>query len=901
MALPNSNAIKMSQVKSEIGSSANNIRTYSDFWGLTAPDSMSEFYGKTAVTFTASRSGTFTRNNCTAGYTAGSITFSKSYSSTISQSDADNKKANDTAFNTEGQAYANTNATCTIPAVTMTYNYGCTGYLNTGYITVTAMGGGLGGPYVWQWKLEGGTYSANKALNTSATGLANGLYYVKVTDQTSGTFKEDMTLAIGCSIQPVTATITGSYVDYEGSGTITVGTIIGGDGSGAYYWYTNTDATQRQPNTTVSNLADGEYIVFLKDANGNGSSTPVVINAPVRPNATLQVRFKTSSFAIGECGSAGSVITVELNSPYATFDNATTFTSSVFAQYGQGTFGYINYGSKYLALFHSSNNTVAQVGGSRLDCTYHPVAGTDLGPACNGFNYQNRSADGSGGVIWGTIVTANSSSCGYNTPSGSVFSGCTGYIGTGYITVNSITGGTGSPYTWKYKLDGGSYSAAKANNTTASSLPNGSYQVRVFDKDGNYQDYTSIAIGCNAIPAVTATITASYSSYEGSGYILVSSIAGGDGSGGYYWFTNFDGTARAAGTQISNLADGTYTITVKDSNGNQSVFERTIDAPPVPNANLSVRFKTTAYGLEQCGTGASIQVTLSSSTATFENSTTFTSSAFTAYGQGVFGYINYGSRWIALYHTSNNATATPGGSRQDCSYYPAAGTSIGAACNGYALTNRIADGSGGYTWGTIVENNSSQCGYDPPAAGTYVSHICVPDTFTKRVTYNDGAYGFYTADFTNSTDCGYEPPPADGTLLSGYLCSGIDKYQRLANGSGGDRQGNIMEYNSADCGYQLATASVVTYCNANANGAGGIEISNPGNGSGEGYYAEITPPGGGATTRVFGTGNPTYYDYVNNGSYTVVIYDTRNTTAGTIYQPYVNCFDPGGGGGQELE
>lgn len=46
--------------------------------------------------------------------------------------------------------------------------------------------------------------------------------------------------------------------------------------------------------------------------------------------------------------------------------------------------------------------------------------------------------------------------------------------------------------------------------------------------------------------------------------------------------------------------------------------------------------------------------------------------------------------------------------------FPADGTFIRNACNGYNLQQVVANGSGGERWGDVVEYNSTECGYVPP-------------------------------------------------------------------------------------------------------------------------------------------------------------------------------------------
>ncbi len=71
-------------------------------------------------TYTATRTGTFTRNNCSSPATPGSVTFTKTYTSYVSQTDANATATADTTFTAEGQAYANANASCSLNTYTVT-------------------------------------------------------------------------------------------------------------------------------------------------------------------------------------------------------------------------------------------------------------------------------------------------------------------------------------------------------------------------------------------------------------------------------------------------------------------------------------------------------------------------------------------------------------------------------------------------------------------------------------------------------------------------------------------------------------------------------------------------------------------------------------------------------------
>lgn len=79
------------------------------------------------TTYTANRSGVFSRNNCGNNQceepcSGSTVTFTKTYTSTVSQSAADLLALNDTTFNSQGQIYANTNGSCScVEALIPTY------------------------------------------------------------------------------------------------------------------------------------------------------------------------------------------------------------------------------------------------------------------------------------------------------------------------------------------------------------------------------------------------------------------------------------------------------------------------------------------------------------------------------------------------------------------------------------------------------------------------------------------------------------------------------------------------------------------------------------------------------------------------------------------------------------
>lgn len=142
-------------------------------------------------------------------------------------------------------------------------NIKCNGNTD-GTATIAAMGGNA--PYTYLWSPSGGT-------NATATGLAAGTYSVLVTDATANTITETFVIT-----EPgiITATVSNqSNVQCNGgnTGTATL-TVTGGTAPFTYAWSHGLNTT----NATVSNLAAGNYVVVVTDANGCTAIAPVSLS-----------------------------------------------------------------------------------------------------------------------------------------------------------------------------------------------------------------------------------------------------------------------------------------------------------------------------------------------------------------------------------------------------------------------------------------------------------------------------------------------------------------------------------------------------------------------------------------------------------------------------------------------
>ncbi|MDP4211865.1 MAG: DUF5977 domain-containing protein [Bacteroidota bacterium] len=121
------------------------------------------------------QSGTFTRNNCSSGYIGGAVTYivpASTYGSDVSQASADLQATNDVSAN--GQNYANTNGTCSLPPETVTGSNSTTksvsiSMTNTSTSTVYTATSNAGGSGVLLVTVPSGTYNITMTPSSPAS------------------------------------------------------------------------------------------------------------------------------------------------------------------------------------------------------------------------------------------------------------------------------------------------------------------------------------------------------------------------------------------------------------------------------------------------------------------------------------------------------------------------------------------------------------------------------------------------------------------------------------------------------------------------------------------------------------------------------------------------------------
>lgn len=445
--------------------------------------------------------------------TGGTAPYQYAWSNNTSGEDPNNLAAgNYTVTVTDANGCtAQTTVTITQPTnLTSSYtqvNVSCFGN-NTGSIDLSVSGGV--GPYTYNW--------SNNTNQQDLQSISSGVYTVSITDANGCTTSQTVTITQPQAPLSLSTTQVNVLCFGNNTGSINL-TVNGGTGPYTYLWSNNT--TQEDP----TNLAAGIYTVTVTDANGCNSQTSATITQP-------------------QVGLTASTTQIDV----LCFGNNT---GSVNLTVTGGT-------SPYTYLW--SNNTTAEDPNNLAAGTY-TVTVTDLN-----------------GCTATTTVTITQPQAPLALSTTQVNVGCFGNS-TGSVNL-TVTGGT-SPYTYLWSNNG------TVEDPTGMSA--GSYTVTVTDANGCTAQ-TSVTITQPQAPLALSTTQVNVLCFGNSTGSVNLTVTGGTAPYTYAWSNN------TAQEDPSNLAAGTYTVTVTDANGCMATTTVTITQPQAGLAMSTTQINVLCFG-----------------------------------------------------------------------------------------------------------------------------------------------------------------------------------------------------------------------------------------------------------------------------------------------------------------
>ncbi|MBK7684241.1 MAG: SprB repeat-containing protein [Bacteroidetes bacterium] len=450
-------------------------------------------------------------------------------------------------------------------------------YENDGSLSVSGNGGTPAYSYVW----SGGS------VNATDNNLLPGTYTVTITDiagctaSTSGTVTAPTLLQINISSNTPVSCNLGN----DGSTTVTA---VGGTAGYTYLWSNGTVGA------TNSGLTAGTYTVTATDANGCIATQSVVLSQSTALNVVPSSTGTT-------CGSANGTTSVVVNggtpgysyswSPSggtnssATGLNAGNYSVLVTDANGCTSIGNISVPSANGPVLNVlSSNNITCPGGNDGDISIN-VAG---GAIPYSYSWSNGGVGTSisslsAGIYTLTVTDNNSCSSSIivnlTEPNGFTFVDVsnTAHCGQADGDLSITASGGTSPYTY-------SWSNGVSGSNQITNVVSGTYTVTVSDVNG----CTAVSSGVIAdAPAPTITLNNSFdaSCFGGADGRIRVNVAGGIPPYNLLWS---NGTV---GSLNSNIAAGTYTVTVTDAVGCTATFQSSISEPTainlVPSSTLA--------------------------------------------------------------------------------------------------------------------------------------------------------------------------------------------------------------------------------------------------------------------------------------------------------------------------
>jgi hypothetical protein len=422
----------------------------------------------------------------------------------------------------------------------------------------------------------GVSYAWSNGTNSSAINVSNGTFTVTVTDANGCTDSEQKVIS---TLAPPTASISGANSVCSGKTTT-----LTASGGASYAW-------SNGANTPSVNISSGTFTVTVTNTDGCTDTEQKIISLLATPIAAI-------SGANAICSGATTSITASGGVSYSWNNGAITPSITV----SNGTFtvtvtdanGCTDTEQKIINTSPPPNATIA---GANAVC----IGGTTSLTASGGVSYV-----WSNGAITPSINVANGTYTVTVTNAG----GCTDteqkIISTFAAPTATITGGIAvcsGGNTTIIASGGISYAWSNGANTPSINASSGTFTVTVTDANG-CKDTEQKVISTLAPP--TASISGANSVCSGKTTTLTSS-----GGASYAW-------SNGANTPSVNVSNGTFTVTVTNTDGCTDTEQKVISLLAPPTAVIS--------GANAICTGATTSITASGGVSYFWNNGAITPS-----------------------------------------------------------------------------------------------------------------------------------------------------------------------------------------------------------------------------------------------------------------------------------
>ncbi|MCG9972171.1 LamG-like jellyroll fold domain-containing protein [Christiangramia crocea] len=454
-----------------------------------------------------------------------------------------------------------------------------------GTATAGTVSGGNSG---FQYSIDGGTFSS---VNTF-TGLAAGDHTITVKDSKGCEATETITVTEPDTLNLSGSTTTPVSCNGGSDGTITAGTVSGGN-SGFQY---SIDEGVFSTSKIFTGLSAGNHTITVKDNKGCEATETINVIEP-DPLTSTSATFTTVSCNGGNDGTitAGTPSGGNGNYSYA-LDNGTFSSSKTFSNLSAGTYNLKIRDAKNCELIQVIEVTepeplsMTEPSSTEATC-YGGADGTiTVGTMSGGNGNYQYSLDNTNfttsttftGLTAGnyTIFVKDDKNCSLQKTisvsqpgelSASIAkTNVSCFDGSdGAITLSQITGGHGN---YEFSVDGTSWQSG----STLQNLSSGTYTVYIRDAD-----YTDCEVVLNSAVEITqpaAPLTATVSKTRTTSYGSSTGTATANATGGtpgytYEWRNAESSTVLQVTKTATNLPAGAYELTVTDSKGCKFITE----------------------------------------------------------------------------------------------------------------------------------------------------------------------------------------------------------------------------------------------------------------------------------------------------------------------------------------